>query len=243
VTGGSGAIGHVIAEALGGQQARVAVHYRHNEEAAESCVAAIVQAGGDAKAFHADVTSLGAIATLVQQIESHWQQPIGILVNNAGVFRPNDALETLTEDLYYEMLDANFKSCVFLSQAVVPCMRQLRAGAIVNVASDAGFTGGARGVAIYSAAKAAMLNFTKNLAKELAGTGIRVNATAPGAISGTPSDRVKPPSVRDMLKAQTPLQREGVPSDVADSVLFLVSDLASFITGEALVVSGGLQMR
>ena len=98
-------------------------------------------------------------------------------------------------------------------------------------------------MAIYSASKAAMLNFTKHLAKELAGTGIRVNATAPGAISGTPSDRPKPPAVHDMLKAQTPLRREGTPEDVARAVLFLASDLASFITGEALVVSGGLQMR
>ncbi len=243
VTGASGAIGHAIVRSLAGQGARVGVHYHKNRQGAALLVGALAESGVEAALFPADLSIPEEAARLAAQVESHFGQPVGILVNNAGRFDPDDALSTLTPALFHALMDTNFTGAVFVTQAVVPGMVRTGGGVIVNVASDAGLTGGARGVAIYSAAKAALLNFTKNLAREVAGSGIRVNAVAPGAISETPADAHRPDEVRRMLIARTPVGREGRPEDVADAVLFLASDLAGFVTGEALVVSGGLQMR
>lgn len=243
VTGGSSTIGRAIALGLASHGAVTAIQYFTNEEAASETVRLIEGIGGRATAFRADLADVEQINLLVKRVNKTLGSPIDILVNNAGRSSQQDALSSLTEELYLQLMDTNFKSCVFLSQAVVPAMIQNGGGNIVNIASAAGHTGGAQGVAIYSAAKAAMLTFTKNIAKELAGTGIRINAISPGAIANTPPDQQRSDEVRKFIVSNTPLRRAGLPEDVANSVLFLASDLASFMTGESLFLTGGLQMR
>lgn len=243
VTGGSSAIGRVIAQQLAAHGAKVALQYFSNQETARETVQSIENAGRHAVAFQADLTHLDEVNRLVEQVNNVFGSCIDILVNNAGYSNREDSLSSLTEELYEWLMDRNFKSCVFPSQAVVGAMTEKGGGSIVNIASAAGHTGGARGVAIYASAKAAMLTFTKNIAKELAGTGIRVNAVSPGAIAHTAPDEMKTEEIRRLIISNTPLRREGLPEDVANTVLFLVSGLSSFMTGESLLVTGGMQMR
>jgi 3-oxoacyl-[acyl-carrier protein] reductase len=136
------------------------------------------------------------------------------------------SITEMTEEYYTQMMDSNFKSCVFLSKAVLPSMVEKGTGNIVNISSLAAHSGGGLGIAIYAAAK-----------------GIRVNAIAPGVIANTSNDRFKTDEIRKSIIASIPLHREGLPEDVANSVLFLVSDLSAFISGETLEVNGGMFMR
>lgn len=243
VTGGSGGIGSAIAERLASNGAMVAVHYMRNKEGAEETVRVIREAGGKAAAFHADLTVLDQIHALVIQVQTAFGASIDILINNAGQMNRRALLNELTEDYYNEMFNANFKSCVFLTKAVLPAMADKGKGSIVNIASLAAHNGGGPGVAMYAAAKGAMLTFTKNIAKEYVGRGIRVNAIAPGVIANTSNDRFKTEETRKSIIAGIPLGREGLPEDVANGVLFLVSDLSSFITGETIEINGGMFMR
>ncbi|MFC5401354.1 SDR family NAD(P)-dependent oxidoreductase [Cohnella soli] len=243
VTGGSGGIGGAIAQKLASNGAIVAVHYMRNKEGAEETVRIIREAGGEAEAFHADLTRLDQINSLAAQVQTAFGASIDILVNNAGQMSQRAQLLELSEDYYNEMLDANFKSCVFLSKAVLPGMLQKGKGNIVNIASLAAHNGGGPGVALYAAAKGAMLTFTKNIAKVYAGQGIRVNAIAPGVIANTSNDRFKTEEIRKSIIAGIPLGREGLPEDVANGVLYLTSDLSSFVTGETIEINGGMFMR
>lgn len=243
VTGGSGGIGSAIAMGLSSRGAIVAVHYLQNKKSAEETVRAIHEAGGQAAAFHGDLAKLDQIDSLVNQVQSAFGTSIDILVNNAGQMSQRASITELTEDYYTQMMDVNFKSCVFLSKAVLPAMLEKRRGNIINIASLAAHSGGGAGVTIYAAAKGAMLTFTKNIAKEYAGKGIRVNAISPGVIANTSNDRFKTDEIRKSIIAGIPLQREGLPEDVANGVLFLASELSSFVTGETLEINGGMYMR
>jgi len=243
VTGGSGGIGRAIAIRLASEGGNVAVHYRRNKESAAETVRAIREAGGRAEAFSADLTDLGQIDTLVKQVQSAFGVSVDILVNNAGHMNRRTSLTEMTEHDYVQMMDTNFKSCVFVSKAVLPAMMDKGRGHIVNIASLAAHNGGGSGIAIYAAAKSAMLAFTKNMAKEYAAKGIRVNAICPGVIANTSNDRFKTEEIRKSIIAGIPLGREGQPEDVANSVLYLASDLSSFMTGETIELNGGMLMR
>ncbi|RNB78517.1 glucose 1-dehydrogenase [Brevibacillus fluminis] len=243
VTGGSGGIGSAIAIRLASEGANVAVHYLRNREGADETVRAIREAGGQAEAFQADLSDLGQIDSLVKQVQSSFGASVDILVNNAGQMSGRSSLTEMTEDYYDQTMAINFKSCVFVSKAVLPAMLEKGRGHIVNIASLAAHNGGGSGIAIYAAAKNAMLAFTKNMAKEYADKGIRVNAICPGVIANTSNDRFKTEEIRKSIIAGIPLQREGLPEDVANGVLFLVSDLSAFITGETLEINGGMSMR
>ncbi|WP_282935525.1 glucose 1-dehydrogenase [Paenibacillus sp. RC67] len=243
VTGGSGGIGSAIAQRLASSGAIVAIHYFRNRGGADETVRVIRESGGNAAAFHADLTELDQINSLVIQVQTAFGASIDILVNNAGQMSHRVPLIELTEDYYNEMLDVNFKSCVFLSKAVLPAMMEKGGGNIVNIASLAAHNGGGPGVAMYAAAKGAMLTFTKNIAKEYASKGIRVNAISPGVIANTSNDRFKTEEIRKNIIAGIPLRREGLPEDVANGVLFLASSLSSFVTGETIEINGGMFMR
>jgi 3-oxoacyl-[acyl-carrier protein] reductase len=243
VTGGSGGIGSAIAIRLASFGAVVAVHYLNNKASAVETVRRIEEAGGQAKAFQAELTDVKQMDYLVNQIHASFDSSIDILVNNAGQMSGRASITEMTEDYYTQMMDSNFKSCVFMSKAVLPYMVEKGTGNIVNISSLAAHSGGGLGIAIYAAAKGAMLTFTKNIAKEFAGKGIRVNAIAPGVIANTSNDRFKTDEIRKSIIASIPLHREGLPEDVANSVLFLVSDLSAFISGETLEVNGGMFMR
>ncbi|TCZ81275.1 glucose 1-dehydrogenase [Paenibacillus albiflavus] len=243
VTGGSGGIGSAIAWRLASEGALVAVHYLQNREGADETVRKIRDAGGQAESFQADLTKVDQINALIVQIQAYFGASIDILVNNAGQMSRRAPVLELTEEYYAEMMDVNFKSSVFLSKAVLPGMVGKKRGKIVNIASLAAHNGGGLGVSLYASAKAAMLAFTKNMAKEFAGHGIRINAITPGVIANTSNDRFKNEEIRKSIIAGIPLGREGLPEDVAGGVLYLVSNLSAFVTGETIEINGGMSMR
>ncbi len=235
VTGGSRGIGKAIGSHLAGAGAKVAL--------ADVADIAQIQAsadeiGGGAIAVSANVTSPDDCAGAVSQVEDALG-PIDILVNNAGITR-DGLLIRMDEADWSAVLDVNLKGVFNMTKAVARGMMKRRAGRIVNIASVVGITGNA-GQANYSASKAGVIGFTKTVAKELASRGVLANAVAPGFID-TDMTKALPESARETLLKLIPLSRLGSPDDVARAVLFLSSDLASYITGQVVVVDGGMVM-
>ncbi|WP_010276779.1 SDR family NAD(P)-dependent oxidoreductase [Paenibacillus senegalensis] len=244
VTGASGGIGRGVAIRLAASGAKVAVNYLSNREGAEETVALIQAAGGEAAAFQADVTNVQAVRQMLADVKQTLGGEIDILVNNAGHLVRRMLVEEMSEEHYAQVMDVNLKSAVFVSQAVIPGMKARGGGRIVNVTSVAAHNGGGPGASIYAASKAAVIGFTKALAKELAGSAITVNAVSPGFIGQTAfHDTFTPEAARKAAVQGIPLGREGTPDDVAGSVLFLVSELASYLTGETIEINGGMFMR
>jgi 3-oxoacyl-[acyl-carrier protein] reductase len=244
VTGASAGIGSAIAIRLAEAGAKVAVNYNRSEEEARKVVDEIRKLGGTAEMFQADVTSLQQIDNLVSQVETTFGSGIDILINNAGHMLERRSNREMTEELYDQVMDLNVKSTVFVCKAVLPGMIARGGGSIVNMTSVAAHNGGGPGSSIYSASKAAVLTYTKGLAKEVASFGIRVNNVSPGFIGST---RFHAQLTTDTAKAATiagiPLARQGEPDDVAGAVLFLVSSLSGYITGETIEINGGMFMR
>ena len=234
VTGSTRGIGRAIAESLAGAGARVAVVGRDAARAAE--VASAI--GRDAAGFACDVGDVASVTALVESVEKAFGQ-IDILVNNAGLTRDN-ILFRLKDDDWDAVLDANLRGAFVAIRAASRGMMKRRWGRIVNIASVVGITGN-KGQANYAASKAGLIGLTKSVAKELASRNILINAVAPGFIE-TDMTGAMTPEARATLSGQIPLERLGTPNDVAGAVTFLVSDLASYITGQVLVVDGGLVM-
>ena len=194
--------------------------------------------GGGAIAVSANVTDPESCGTAISQVEDALG-PIDILVNNAGITR-DGLLVRMADADWSAVLDVNLKGVFNMTKAVARGMMKRRAGRVVNIASVVGITGNA-GQANYSASKAGVIGFTKTVAKELASRGVLVNAVAPGFID-TDMTKALPESAREVLLNLIPLARLGSPDDVASAVLFLSSDLASYITGQVVVVDGGMVM-
>ena len=221
------------------------VNYVQNADAAEDVVAACKQAGGDAVAIQADVTSEADIHALVEQTLLDFGR-IDVLVNNA--FKPYtfdpDARKMfwdLTWQDFQTQIDGALFSTYTLCQAVLPALKKRTQGSIINMASDLV----ARPTIPYheyTTAKAALIGFSRNLAVELGPLGIRVNCVAPGLVYPTDASRGTKEDVKEMLIAQTPLKRVAAPEDVTGPVLFLASDWSRFMTGQTLYVDGGLVM-
>jgi 3-oxoacyl-[acyl-carrier protein] reductase len=244
VTGASGGIGRGAAAMLAASGAKVALNYLNSRAGAEEAVAAIRAAGGSAEAFQADVTKPEQIEGMIRAVEAYFGGSIDLLVNNAGHLVQRLANEEMTEDLYTKVMDVNLKSAVFVSKFVIPGMKAKGRGSIVNVTSIAAHNGGGPGASIYAASKAAVLAYTKGLAKELAASGITVNGVSPGFIGQTAfHDTFTPDAARKATVQGIPLGREGTPEDVAGAVLFLVSELSSYLTGETIEINGGMFMR
>jgi 3-oxoacyl-[acyl-carrier protein] reductase len=233
VTGGSRGIGAAICRELGRAGARVAVGYRSSKEGAEEVAREI---GG--VAFQGDVADAGEAKTLVEQVEAELGD-VDALVNNAGVTR-DTLIARMSDEDWEVVLDANLRGAFNTCRAVSRKMLRRRSGAIVNMSSVVGIHGNP-GQANYVASKAGIIGLTKALARELGSRGVRVNAVAPGYID-TALTQVLPAAAREAILANTPLGRLGQPEDVAGAVRFLCSDEASFVTGEVVLVDGGLGM-
>ena len=242
VTGASSGIGAATAETLAGLGARVAIGYHRNSSGAEATRDRIVASAGTAVALAADVRRATEIRGLVERAAAELG-PIDILVNNAGSLVMRRGIREVTEDHLDEILALNLKSAVLASQAVAQSMMNRRQGAIVNIVSIAGHTGGGPGAGGYAAAKAALTAYTKSLAKELAPHGVRVNAVSPGVIDTPFHEMFSTPEMMRSFVSMIPLGRVGTAVECANVVAFLVSDAASYIVGETIEVNGGQLMR
>ncbi len=238
ITGSSRGIGRAIALKLAGLGAKVVVNYRTNVEAAQEVVEAIQAQGGQAIAVQADVRDAEDAKRLVKAAQTTYGG-LDILVNNAGTTR-DTLLARMSEEDWNLVINTNLKGAFNCTKAVIRPMMKQRYGRIVNITSVAGLTGNP-GQANYSAAKAGLVGFTKAVAKEVGSRNITVNAVAPGYI---PTDLTAslPQELVEKAIEMTPLGRAGMPEDIANAVAFLVSEEASFITGVALRVDGGLAM-
>jgi len=244
VTGGNAGIGRGIALALAACGADVAVTYMNNKEQGEEVARSIRERGGRSEAFRLDATDAAQIERLVDEISTAFGRSADILVNNAGHLIARVPNLDMTESHYAKVMDVNLKSCVLMCKAFAPGMKSQGGGSIVNVTSVAAHNGGGAGASVYAAAKAAMIAYSKGLAKEVAGDGIRVNLVSPGFIGRTAfHDTFTPDAARKATVQGIPLGREGTPEDVAMAALFLASDMSAYITGETIEVNGGMFMR
>jgi 3-oxoacyl-[acyl-carrier protein] reductase len=229
VTGGSRGIGRAIAVELGKAGATVVVGYNSGSDEAEAVAGEI---GG--RAVQADVSTAEGAQRLVEEAGD-----VDILVNNAGVTR-DTLLARMSDDDWRAVIETNLSAVFYTCRAVARPMMKRRGGSIVNVSSIVGLRGN-MGQVNYGASKAGIIGFTKSLARELGSRNVRANVVAPGYIHSRLTD-VLPEEARAVMLTNTPLGKLGDPEDVAGAVRFLCSDEASFITGEVLVVDGGLGM-
>lgn len=238
VTGASRGIGRAIALRLAGAGAKIAINYAGSTAKAEAVKAEIEQNGGEAILVQADVSDSASVDAMVAKVVENFGQ-IDILVNNAGITRDGLMMRMKDED-FDAVIDTNLKGVFYCTKAVSKLMMKKRSGRIVNMASVVGLMGNA-GQTNYAAAKAGVVGFSKSAAKELASRGITVNMVAPGFIA-TDMTAAMTDKAKEVTLQGIPLKRMGEAEDVANAVLFLVSDNASYITGQTINVDGGMVM-
>jgi 3-oxoacyl-[acyl-carrier protein] reductase len=236
VTGGSRGIGEACSRQLARAGARVLINYRVERASAETLVASIIADGGEAIAVGANV----ALADEAEMMVCHAADRFGgpdILVNNAGIWK-GSPIEEMSDGEWNEMIGINLTGTFNVIRCAVPLMKKAGGGTIINISSTAGQRGES-GHSHYAATKGAVISLTKSLAVELAGDGIRTNCVAPGWVETDMSrhalDGIDGPAIRQTI----PLGRAGRADEIAGAVLFLASDLASFVNGEVLNVNGG----
>jgi 3-oxoacyl-[acyl-carrier protein] reductase len=235
ITGASRGIGRASAELFAAEGYHVVVNYLHSQAQAEELCAALEADGHQALAIKADVSKRAQVDALVHATLARFGT-IDVLVNNAGIAQQK-LFNDITEDEWDRMLDINLKGIFNCCQAVLPTMLHHKSGRIINLSSMWGIAGASCEVH-YSAAKAAVIGFTKALAKELGPSNIQVNCVAPGVIK-TEMNSALTDADRAALIEETPLMRIGTPQEVAQAIYFLASDRSSFFTGQVLSPNGG----
>lgn len=238
ITGASRGIGKSIAEECVKQGAKVAFSYLSSEEKAIALEKELSAKGGIAKGFKSNAAVFDEAQKLVDDVVAEFGT-IDVLVNNAGITR-DTLLMRMTEEQWDEVINTNLKSAFNLTKAVQRPMLKARSGSIINMSSVVGVSGNA-GQSNYSASKAGLIGFTKSIAQELGSRNIRSNAIAPGFIE-TEMTEVLDQNVVDGWRNSIPLKRGGKPTDVANLVVFLGSDMSSYITGQTINVCGGMLM-
>ena len=238
VTGGSRGIGRAIALKLADFGADVAITYARSADAAEEVKAEIEAKGRKAKALQADAVNFERAEEVINEIVNDWEK-LDVIVNNAGITKDNLILR-MSEEQWDDVITTNLKSIFNYSKAAAKPMMRNRGGSIINISSVVGLTGNA-GQSNYAASKAGIIGFTKSYAKELSSRNIRANVIAPGYILTDMTGELDE-KVLEGIKAETPLGRAGEADEVADAVVFLSSDMSSYITGEVIRVDGGMAM-
>jgi 3-oxoacyl-[acyl-carrier protein] reductase len=237
VTGASTGIGSAIAIALAGAGADVAIHYGSSRKEAEETARAVESKGRRAVLVQADFRDPTAAGKAVEAAVRELGEPIDILVNNAGSLVGRSAVEKMDAELWNEVIALNLSSVFFATKAAVPHLSQ--GARIVNVSSVSARHGGGPGAFAYAAAKGGVMSLTRGLAKELAPRNIRVNAIAPGVIETPFHDKFSTPELLESFRKGIPLGRLGTAEECAGAVLYLVSPLASYVTGQSIDINGG----
>jgi 3-oxoacyl-[acyl-carrier protein] reductase len=237
ITGGGRGIGRATAIRLARDGARIAINYKGNAEAAAEAKRLVEEGGGEATLIQGDVSVDGEAEDVVKAALAFGNGRLDILVNNAGITRDNLLVRMSAED-WDAVVDLNLRGAFLVTKAAMRPMMKQRAGRIVNVSSVAGVAGNA-GQANYASAKAGLIGFTKTVAREMAVRNITCNAVAPGFVDTDLTHGLLKQMEETILK-QIPLGRFGAVEDVANAIAFLASDEASYITGQVLVVDGGM---
>jgi len=238
VTGGSRGIGRSICLALAKAGANVVTCYANGADGANETVKLCQEQGVKAMAMKADVANYDDVSAMVAKTKEEFGS-IDILVNNAGITKDNLMLK-MSESDFEQVIDTNLKGAFLFTKDVSKIMLKQRSGRIINISSVVGVFGNA-GQVNYAASKAGLIGMTKSVAKELASRGITSNAIAPGFIETDMTAALNDSVTDEMLKA-IPLKRMGTGEDIANAVVFLASDMASYITGQVICVDGGMAM-
>jgi 3-oxoacyl-[acyl-carrier protein] reductase len=242
VTGASTGIGAAVARALGAHGAAVAVHYHRSRPEAEAVAHAVTAAGSRAILLPADLARPAAASGLVEETVAAFGR-LDVLVNNAGGPLGRCAFVETPDALYDAVMDLNFRAVFAACRTAIPHFRRQGAGTIINTTSVAARHGGGPGALVYAAAKAAVSNLTRGLARELAPEGIRVNAVSPGVIQTPLHARLTTPEIMQGYLQAVPMGRAGVPDECVGAYLFLASArLSGYVTGLILEVNGGQYM-
>ena len=235
VTGASQGLGRAVAVELGRNGALVGCVARNAEKLAET-VQLVIDAGGQAEVFSCDVTDGESVNAVVEAVCEKWEK-LDILVNNAGITR-DTLMPRMTDEQFDEVITTNLKGAFLFARAASMKMMRARYGRIINMSSVSGIVGNP-GQTNYSASKAGLIGMTRSLALELAKRHVTVNAVAPGFIESEMT-RVLGELVIEEVTKRIPMRRIGSPADIAAAVLFLASDAAAYITGQTIVVDGGM---
>lgn len=235
ITGGGRDIGRACAIRLAQEGANVAINYFSSSEGADSAVAEIKAAGGNAFALQGDLNTQAGVDALVNKAVADFGG-VDVLVNNTGGLIARKTISEMSLEHWQAVMDLNLTSTFLMVKA---CLPHMKSGAIINLASQAGRDGGGPGSVAYAASKGAVITMTRGLAKEL-GPNIRVNALCPGMIDTDFHNIHTKPEVRKNVENASPLKRQGVPVDIANLVLFLACDESAFMTGTNIDINGGM---
>ena len=240
ITGGSRGIGEAIVRRFVEHGANVAFTYRSSADKANALAEELSASGGvTVKGYQSDASSFDACAELIKAVTADFGKKIDVVINNAGITKDNLLLR-MSEEQWDTVIEVNLKSIFNMTKNILRTMLKQRSGSIINITSVVGLSGNA-GQANYAASKAGILGFTKSIAKEIGSRSIRCNAIAPGFIQTEMTDVLKD-DVKEALLGNISLKRLGQGTEIADACVFLASDLSSYVTGQTLVVDGGMSM-